>query len=195
MDVGGGYQFEHFGPARPHKAALAPGRFVRLGAGGVADQLGPGLDRISQAGFSLPVHLEQHAPHVGVADPGWRVRVPGKRGSSRATTGLVLGRARPDGRVVDRLGLPGYDPVLYEHPPRTRASAVDAVGRTHDFVVAPALAVKLLRPAATTAVQLAAVRGRLTALYVAGRPDEPAVCDHTVSWSGPHHGERYPTGI
>ena len=112
----------------------------------VGDDVGPGQDRVAEARLGLPVHLEQHAAHVGVADPGGGVGVPGERRAARAAARLVLRPVRTDRRVVGLLRLPGDDAVLDVHLPRARAGAVHPVGGAHDLVVAPPVAVEGRRP-------------------------------------------------
>jgi hypothetical protein len=82
----------------------------------------------------------------GSADisPGWPNTVPAVAGAARAAARLVVGQVRPRARIVGLLGLPGDDPALDVDLPRARAGAVHAVGRAHDLVVLPALAVGLL---------------------------------------------------
>ncbi len=129
-------------PAGPDEAPLATRRLVARPALRVAHQLGPGEDRVPEASACLAVHLEQHAAHIGEADPSGRVRVPREGRTPRAPTRLVLGRVRADRRVVGLLGLPGDDAVFHVHLPRARPGAVDAVGGPDDAVVRPAVAVE-----------------------------------------------------
>jgi hypothetical protein len=136
---------DHLGrlvPGRPDQTALAPGRLVAAGPYGIGHDLRPGGHGISGALPGLPVHLQQDAPHVGVADPGRRVGVPGERRSARASPGLVLRLVRPGRRIVGLLRLPGDDAVLDVHLPGARPGAVHPVRGSHDLVVGPAITVE-----------------------------------------------------
>jgi hypothetical protein len=96
--------------------------------------------------------LEQAPAHVRVLQARRRVRVPRERGAPRTPARLVVGAVRVGAWVVDRLALPGDQPVLDVDVPRARAGAVDPVGGAHDLVVAPAVAIGGL-PAAAPADQ------------------------------------------
>ena len=150
VDVRGRGELHRLVPARPDEAALAAGGLVAAREAGVAGDLGPGLDRVAvMAGLGLPEQLQQHAPHVGIADPGRRVGVPGERRAARAPARLVVRPVRPGRRVIGLLGLPRDDPVLDVHLPRARARAVHPVRRADDLVIAPPVPVEAVRfPAA-----------------------------------------------
>ena len=133
-------------PGGADQAALAAGGLVRLGPLGVLDDVLPRLHGVTAVlVLRLAEHLEQDATHVRVADPRRRVGVPGEGRTTRAAAGLVLRGVRSDRGVVGLLGLPGDDPVLDVDLPRAGAGAVDAVGGAHDLVVAPAVAVEVVR--------------------------------------------------
>src|SRR5690606_6361246 len=89
----------------------------------------------------------QAAAQHRVLDPVGAVQVPGIRRAARTAARLVVGHAGPRARVVGLLGFPGDDAALDVDLPRTGARAVHPVGRAHDLVVLPAVAVSLLPPA------------------------------------------------
>ena len=124
-------------PGGTDESALAARADVALPQVRRGHELGPGGHRVVVvARLGRAEHLQQHAAHVGVADPGGRVGVPGERGAPRAAARLVLGAVRADRRVVGLLCLPGDDVVLDVDLPGARAGAVHAVCRAHDLVVA-----------------------------------------------------------
>ena len=108
----------------------------------VGDHVGPGEHRVAEPLLGLPVHLQQDAADVRVADPGGGVGVPGEGGAARAAARLVLGSIRTDRGIVGLLGLPGDDPVADVDLPRARAGAVHAVGGSHDLVMTPPVPVE-----------------------------------------------------
>ncbi len=122
--------------------ALAARRLVAAALVRVGGDLGPGGDRVAEAGLRLAVHLDEHAAGIGVAHPGRRVGVPGERRTARAAARLVLRGVRTDRRIVGLLGLPGDDPVLDVDLPRARAGAVHPVRGADDLVVAPTVPVE-----------------------------------------------------
>ena len=133
---------------RADQAALAPGGLVGLRPLRVLDDVLPRAHRVAVVlRLGLAEHLQQDAAHVGIADPGRRVGVPGERGAARAAARLVLRGVRPDRGVVGLLGLPGDDPVLDVDLPRAGARAVHAVRGADDLVVAPAVPVEVVGPA------------------------------------------------
>ncbi len=71
VDMGGGNHLEHLGPAGAHEAAASTSRLVGAGALGIVDELRPAGDRVATVGrLGVPVQLEEHTTHVGVADTG-----------------------------------------------------------------------------------------------------------------------------
>src|SRR5690606_21749889 len=122
-----GDHLDDLGPARADQAALASGGLVEPGSLGVAGDVGPRGNRITETRAGLAVELEQDATDVRVADAGRRVGVPAERGASRAAARLVLGPVRSNRRIVRLLCLPRDDAVLDVHLPGTGASAVHAV--------------------------------------------------------------------
>lgn len=130
------------GPSHPDQPALAAGLLVATPALGIGLDVGPGQHGITQPGFGLAVHLDQHAAGIRIAHSGGRIAVPGERGTPGAPPRLVFGPVRADGGIVGLLGLPGDDPVLDVDLPRARSGAIDAVRRANHLVVAPSIAVK-----------------------------------------------------
>ena len=184
---GGGDDLEHRVPARAPQPALAPGALVARALGRVAHQRAPGVDRVLLRGLRLAPQVEQRAPDVGVLHPQGAVEVPGVRDPALAAARLV-GRDRlVDDRIVERLHLPGDDPVLGVDVPRAAAGAVDTVGAAHDVVVLPAVAVELL-PAPGLRVDQVLDEGVVDALGVAVLHDydwEPTgSCDRLRVTSG-----------
>jgi hypothetical protein len=134
---GGGDQLGRLLPARAHEPA-APTLAAVAPVGG---HLSERRDRVRCADPGRAPSLEQAPAHVRVPQTDRGVRVPGERRAARAAARLVVGTAGIGPRVVDRLALPGDQPVLDVHVPRARAGAVDAVRRADDLVVPPPVAV------------------------------------------------------
>src|SRR6056297_989649 len=114
-------------------------------------------------GFRRPPQLHQVLPHQRVFQAVGAVHVPGVAGTTRATTGLMIGQIRTGTGVIGLLGFPGNQAVLDVNFPATGAGAVYAVGGTHDLVVLPALAVAVF-PLATDFVGFAMAVGERLAL-------------------------------
>ena len=136
-------------PGRADQPALAARGLVPVRELRVVDDVRPRCHGVAVLRLRLPVQVEQDAADVRVADARGGVGVPGERGAARATAGLVLRLVRTDRRIVGLLGLPGDDAVLDVHLPRARTGAVHAVRRPDHLVVAPAVAVEVVRAAAT----------------------------------------------
>ena len=143
VDVGGSDDLLHFRPRRAHESAQAAYGLVRLGLGRVLDNRCPGLDR-PQRSARLAPQPRQSAAHHRVLDAVGAVQVPRVRGATRAAAWLMIGHVRPGAWIVGLLRLPGHHAVLDVDLPAARAGAVGAVGRAHDLVVLPALAVAVL---------------------------------------------------
>ena len=92
----------------------------------------------------LAPQVEERPAHVGVLHADRAVEVPGEGDAALAAARLVGREAAVEQRVVERLHLPGDDPLLDVDVPGAAAGAVDAVGRAHDLVVLPAVPVELL---------------------------------------------------
>ena len=149
-------------PPRPTMRARARPCRVRsgsAGAFGVGRDLVPGVDRVAEPRLGLAVHLEQDAAHVGIAHAGRASRCTRRTPLRAAAARFVLRTVRADGRVVRLLRLPRDDPVLDVDLPRAGAGAVDPVGRAHDLVVAPPVAVEDVAGTAPFAVDGSAVSG------------------------------------
>ena len=137
-----GDHLHRLGPAGPDQAALAARRLVDPASLRVPGHVGPGEDWVAEPLLGLPVHLQQHASDVRVADPGGGVGVPGEGSTAGAAARLVLGTVRTDRGVVGLLGLPGDDAVADVHLPRAGAGAVHPVGGPHHLVMAPSVPVE-----------------------------------------------------
>ena len=157
VDVGGGHDLGDLVPARSDQAPLAACRLVAARLVGVLDDRAPGDDGVAVRRLGLAEHLQQHAAHVGIADPGRRVGVPGEGCPARAPSRLVLRPVGAGGGVVGLLGLPGDDPVLDVDLPGAGPGAVHAMGRAHHLVVAPAVAVERVALASALLVKGALV--------------------------------------
>ena len=188
VHVGGGDDLGGLLPARPDQTALAACGLVAPGPFGVADDVGPGQHRVTEAGPGLAVHLQQDTAHVRVAHPGGRVGVPGERRSPGAAARLVLGPVRAHGGVVGLLGLPRDDAVLDVHLPRAGAGAVHPVGRPHDLVVRPPVTVEGVAITASHLVHRPVVRRDL------GPGEEPARGDQGPGQRVVQPGDLGPVG-
>ena len=160
VDVGGGDDLHGVVPAHAHHAAAPAGRLVGPGGVGIAGDLGPGGHRVAVVALlGRAEGVEQDRAHVGVADAGGGVGVPGEGRAPRAAARLVLGHVRARGGVVGDLLLPGDDAVGDVDLPGARARAVDPVGGVDHLVVAPPVAVEGVRLAAAGEEQSAGVVG------------------------------------
>ena len=176
VDVGGGDHVGHLVPGGADQAALAALGGVGGARGGVVDDRGPGLDRVSRLCERGPVALQQGPAHVGVADPQRRVDVPRERGPPGTPAGLVVRHVGAVLGVVGLLGLPGHDALLDVDLPGARAGAVDAVGRADDAVVLPAVPVGRLPVPCAPAVQ--------------GAPAPIGACRRAAEEAGGGNGHR-----
>ncbi|EKD98201.1 MAG: hypothetical protein ACD_23C00541G0001 [uncultured bacterium] len=141
VDVGRRDHLVDFIPGAAHKAAQAALLLPFALGCVVLDDAGPGVHRtLGQDHGGAPV-LEQTATHHGVLHTVGAVQVPAITGAARTATGLVVGQIGPGAGVVGLLCFPGDDATLDVDLPRAGARAVHAVGRTHDLVVRPAVAV------------------------------------------------------
>ncbi|MNO86209.1 hypothetical protein D3C76_776030 [compost metagenome] len=162
MNVGCGDDLVHFVPRGTYETAHAALAFIRLGLGRVADDTGPGRDRLQAAPGFTP-QLEQRLAHLGVLEAVGAVDVPAVAGATRAATGFVVGQVVARARVIGLLGFPGDQAVLHVDLPGARAGAVHPVGGAHDLVVLPARAVDVL-PVARFLAGLTVAVGELTLL-------------------------------
>jgi hypothetical protein len=131
-------------PVAAHEAAAA----TLASVGAVRCHLGERRDRVRRGGLRGAPTVEQAAANVRVLQPDRRVGVPGKRRAARAAARLMIGSIRIGTRIIDRLRLPGDQPVLDVDVPRARTGAIHSVRRSHDLVVAPAIAVGRFPPTA-----------------------------------------------
>jgi hypothetical protein len=69
------------------------------------------------------------------------VEIPGEAGAALAAARLVVGQILAGAGIVGLLHLERHQAVLDEDFPGTAAGAVHAVGRAHDLVVLPAMAI------------------------------------------------------
>ena len=167
VDVGGGDDLHGVVPAHAHHAAPAAGRLVGprdLRVGGDLGPRGHGVAALALLGG--PEGVEQPRAHVGVADAGGGVGVPGEGSAARAAAGLVLGHVRARGGVVGDLLLPGDDPVGDVDLPGARAGAVHPVGGVDHLVVAPPVPVEGVGLAPAGQEQATGVRAGLAAAQV-----------------------------
>ena len=143
--VGGGEDLVRLLPGDAAQAALAARLLVAAPRLRVADDRAPGGHRVAgMAPLGRAPQVDQHAAHVGVLHPQRAVDVPGVGDAALAAARLVGGQLGIEARVVERLQLPGDDALLDVDVPAAAAGAVDAVGRAHDLVVGPAVAVEVL---------------------------------------------------
>ena len=143
VDVGRRDDLVHLVPARAHEPAESPHLLVVAPLRLVADDRGPRLHGAQRRARRAPV-LEQPPAHHRVFHAVGAVQVPAVAGAARAAPRLVVGHVEARARVVGLLRLPGDDAALHVDLPRARAGAVHAMGRAHDLVVRPAVAVGVL---------------------------------------------------
>src|SRR5664280_2017065 len=65
-------------------------------------------------------------------------------GATSTAAWLVIRQVGPRARIVGLLRFPGDDAAFDVNLPGTRSGAIHAMGRTHDLVVLPTLAVAVL---------------------------------------------------
>src|SRR5581483_2671580 len=111
------------------------------------------LDRVFVLGPRLFPQIDQRSTHVRILHSQRAVQVPRVRNPALTSARFVRGKAVFEQWIVKSLHLPGDDAVLYMDLPGTAARAVHTVRRADDFVVLPAVAIKLL-PAAQLGINL-----------------------------------------
>ena len=148
MDVGGGDDLLHLVPARPDEAAEPAGTGVGRALVGIVDDRCPGLDRRFPGRPRRPPQRDQLLADQGVLQARRRIEIPAVARPAGAAARLVIGQVGTRARIVGLLRLPGDDAALDIDLPRAGAGAVHPVGRAHDLVVLPALAVAVLPGAA-----------------------------------------------
>ena len=154
----GGDDLEYRVPGGAAQPALAPGALVACALGRVGHERRPSVYGILVRGTGLAPQVEQRAPDVGVLHAQRAVEIPGVGDAALAPTRLVGRNRLVDDRIVERLHLPGDDPVLGVDVPRAATRAVHAVRAAHDVVVLPAVAVELLPGAGLRVDQVLDVR-------------------------------------
>ena len=143
VGVGGGDDLGHLVPGGAHEAAEAALAGVGLALLRVLDDRGPGADRRAHHARLAP-ELEQARADQRIFHAVAGIEIPGVARAARAAARLVVRELGPRARIVGLLRLPGDDAALDVDLPRAGAGAVGAVGRAHDLVVLPALAVAVL---------------------------------------------------
>ncbi len=168
-DVGRGDDLGHLVPRRTDKAAASAQALIAARPVGILDDRAPSRDRVHGPARLAP-QPHQRPAHHRVFEAAGAVEIPAVRGAARAAARLVVGHVGAGAGVIGLLRLPGDDPALDVDLPAARAGAIDAVGRAHDLVVLPALAVALF-PFAVFAADLAEPAGER--LPRAGEIGEP----------------------
>ena len=92
------------------------------------------LPRLTPVAYEARTHQRVFHARTGV-------EIPGVAGTARTAARFVIGQIGPRARVIRLLRFPGDDAALDVDLPGTGSGAVDAMRRTHDFVVLPAFAV------------------------------------------------------
>ena len=144
VDVRGGDHLHQLGPVRTAQAAL-PARVLVGGARlGIGLDRSPSLDRVVVGTARITPQVEQDAARVWVLHANRRVQIPTERDAPLTPARLVGGKRRIDLRVIERLHLPGDDPLLDVDVPRAAARAVHAMRAAHHLVVLPPVSIELL---------------------------------------------------
>ena len=143
VGVGGGDDLGDLVPGRAHEAAEPALAGVGRALLRILDDRRPGGDRRAQRARLAP-QLEQARAHQRIFHAVAGIEVPGVARAARAAARLVVRQLGPRARIVGLLRLPGDDAALDVDLPRARAGAVRAMGRAHDLVVLPALAIAVL---------------------------------------------------
>ena len=143
VGVGGGDDLGHLVPGRAHESAEAA--LLRIGGAflGALHDRRPGGDRGARRTRRAP-QLEEPRAHQRVFHPVAGIEIPAVARAARAAARLVVRQVGAGARVIGLLGFPGDDAALDVDFPRARTGAVRAVGRAHDLVVLPALAIAVL---------------------------------------------------
>ncbi|MND60710.1 hypothetical protein D3C80_519460 [compost metagenome] len=127
--------------------------FVALGFLRVAHNGVPRKDRIAVLAQRLTPEFDQLAADQGIFQAVGAVEIPGVASATRASARFVVWQVRAGTGVIGLLYFPRHQPVFNVDFPATGAGAVDAVGRTHDFVELPALAIAVF-PVAVGVIHL-----------------------------------------
>ena len=140
IGVGGGDDLVRLVPFRPHKAAMAAQPRVAVTLRRGFDDALPGRHRRHRDARLAP-QLHQTRADQRVLHPVAGIEIPAVRGAARTAARFMVRQVRPGARIVGLLRLPGDDAALDVDLPGAGAGAVRAVGRAHDLVVLPALAI------------------------------------------------------
>ena len=140
-DVGGGNQLVQLFPVRADKPAFTAClsvalRFLRIVLNGI-----PGEYRVAVLRQRLAPEFNQPAAHQRIFEAVGAVEVPGVACAAWATAWLMVRQVRASAGVIGLLGFPGHQSVFDINLPAAGAGTVHAVGRAHNLVELPALAV------------------------------------------------------
>ena len=163
VHIGCSHNLIHLIPTGAHKPTQAAHFLVVLPLAVVLHNRGPGIDRVERQARLAP-QLEQAATHQRVLHAVGTVQIPAVAGTARAPTGLVVGHVPAGAGVVGLLGFPGHDSALDIYFPRARTGAIHTMGRAHNFVVRPAVAVGVFPGAVFTVGHAVVVRKSLAGL-------------------------------
>src|SRR5690606_828903 len=115
--------------------------FIALGFGWIFNNRTPGSDGIRIVFARLAPQANQFLTDFRIFQAIGAVDIPGETRTTRTAARLVIRQIGTRTGIVSLLGFPGDQTVFYVDFPAARTGAVDAVGRAHDFVVLPALAI------------------------------------------------------
>ncbi|MNZ44391.1 hypothetical protein D3C78_620220 [compost metagenome] len=122
--------------------------FLRVAHNGIPRQY-----RVAVLAQRLTPQFDQLAADQGIFQAVGAVEIPGVASATRASARFVVWQVRAGTGVIGLLYFPRHQPVFNVDFPATGAGAVDAVGRTHDFVELPALAITVF-PVAVGVIHL-----------------------------------------
>src|SRR5690554_1293269 len=127
-----------------HKSTQTTTLFVVFGFGWILNNRTPGIDRIGKLLARFAPQANQLLPDFRVFQAVGTVDIPGEARTTRTAARLMVGQVRTGTRIVGLLGFPGDQTVFDIDFPAARTGTVNTVGRAHDFVVLPALAIAAL---------------------------------------------------
>ena len=151
------------GPVGADEAAESAFACVGCALCRILDDGFPGGDRAERLARLAP-QLDEPRTHERIFHPIAGIEIPAIARASGAAARLVVRQVRPGARIVGLLRFPGDDPALDVDLPGARTGAIDPMGRAHDFVVLPALAVASL-PVAVLAGGDAVAIGKFTDVF------------------------------
>ncbi len=143
VGVGRGDEFVDLFPGRTDEAAKPALLHVGGALVRIFDDRFPGRDRRHQHPRLAP-QLEQPRAHQRIFHAVAGIEIPAVARAARAAARLVVRQIGPRARIVGLLRLPGDDAALDVNLPGARSGAIHAMGRAHDLVVLPALAIAVL---------------------------------------------------